>query len=120
MAGKTIINQNIIDRVIEHTLKGISIESVCALSNIRPRSYHRWLKQGKEDIENGVDSILAVLAESVLAAEAKVEQRLLDQAIGTDPIGARWYLSRKFRKEYGDKQEIEISGDIELVFVDDE
>lgn len=56
----------------------------------------------------------------VTAAEAKVEQRLLDQAIGTDPIGARWYLSRKFRKDYGDKQEIEISGDIELVFVDDE
>ena len=39
MAGKTILNQNIIDRVIEHTLWGISIESVCALSNISPRAY---------------------------------------------------------------------------------
>jgi transposase-like protein len=78
MAGKTILNQNIIDRVIEHTLKGISIESVCALSNISPRAYYYWLKQGREDIDNEVESVHAQFAESILAAEAKVEQRLLD------------------------------------------
>jgi transposase-like protein len=78
MAGKTILNQNIIDRVIEHTLKGISIESVCALSNISPRAYYYWIKQGREDIEEGVESIYTWFAESILAAEAEVEQLLLD------------------------------------------
>ncbi len=78
------------------------------------------MKQGEEDIKEDVKSVHRVFRESILAAEAKVEQRLLDQAIGTDPIGARWYLSRKFRKDYGDKVEVEHSGDIELVFVDDE
>ena len=107
-------------RIAEQTLKGISIESVAALSGISPRSYYDWIKQGKQDIENGVESVHAVFAESVQGAIAEVEERMLAQAIGTDEIGARWYLSRKMRKEYGDKQEIEISGDIELVFVDDE
>jgi hypothetical protein len=95
--SKTILNQELIQRIAEKTLKGISIESVAALSGISPRVYYYWLKQGKEDIDNDVKSVYAQFAESVLAAEAKVEQRLLDQAIGTDPIGARWYLSRKFK-----------------------
>ena len=90
MASKTILNQNIIDRVIDHTLKGISIESVFALSNISPRAYYYWINQGREDIDNEVESVHAQFAESILAAEAVIEQRLLDQAIGTDPIGARW------------------------------
>ena len=35
MAGKTILNQNIIDRVIDHTLKGIRLVSVCTLSGVQ-------------------------------------------------------------------------------------
>ena len=117
MGRPTILNQQVINKVVENTLKGISIESICALSGISPRSYYDWIKQGKQDIEDGVESVHALFAESVQAAIAEVEERMLAQAIGTDEIGARWYLSRKMRKDYGDKQEIEISGDMEVEIV---
>ena len=114
MGRPTILNQQVIDRVVEHTLKGISIESICALSNISPAVYYIWMKQGEEDIKEDVESVHRVFRESILSAIAEVEERMLDQAIGTDEIGARWYLSRKMRKEYGDKQEIDIKGQVEV------
>lgn len=95
--SETKLNQTIIEIVADNILTGVSIASVAALLGISPRVYYYWLKQGDQDIDNEVESVYAELAESVLAAEAKVEQRLLDQAIGTVPIGVRWYLSRKFR-----------------------
>ncbi len=120
--SETKLNQTLIDKIAEITLTRISVESICALSGFSKNSYYRWLKQGKKDIEEGVDSVFAQFALSIKAAEAQIEQELLDQAIGTDEVGARWYLSRKMRKEYGDKQEIDIKGelDIEIVWPQDE
>ena len=114
MGRKTILNEQLIERIVEHTLKGISIESICALSGISPAVYYVWMKQGEEDIKEDVESVHRVFRESILSAIAEVEERMLDQAIGTDEIGARWYLSRKMRKEYGDKQEIDINGNVEV------
>ena len=78
MGRPTILNQKVIDKVVEHTHKGISIESICALSNISPAVYYIWMKQGEEDIKEDVESIHRVFRESILAVEAEVEQRLLD------------------------------------------
>ena len=36
------------------------------------------MKQGEQDIEDGVESIHRVFRESILEAEAEIEQRLLD------------------------------------------
>ncbi len=114
MGRPTKLNEQLIERIVEHTHKGISIASICALSGINPDSYYRWMKQGKQDIEEGVDSLFRVFRESVHAAEAEVEERMLAQAIGTDEVGARWYLARKMRDNYGDKQEIDINGQVEV------
>jgi hypothetical protein len=78
MGRKTILNDQLIERLVLHTLKGISIESICALSGISPAIYCIWMKQGEQDIKEGVESIHRVFRESVLAAEAEIEQHLLD------------------------------------------
>ena len=78
------------------------------------------MKRGKQDIENSVESVYRLFRESILAARAELELRLLDEVLDGDPVNAKWALSRMFRDSYGDKQEIEITGDLELVFVDDE
>ncbi len=115
--SETKLNQTIIDKVVEHTLKGISIVSICALSGISRDSYYRWIKQGKQDIKEGVDSVFVQFVQSIQKAEAEVEQRMLDQAIGEDEVGARWYLARKMRDNYGDKSEIDIKGNVEVEIV---
>ena len=78
MGRKTILNDQLIERLVLYTLKGISIESICALSGISPAIYCIWMKQGEQDIKEGVESIHRVFRESVLAAEAEIEQHLLD------------------------------------------
>lgn len=112
--SETKLNQTIIDKLVVQTLKGISVVSICALSGISRDSYYRWMKKGKQDIKEEVDSVFAQFVQSIQTAEAEVEERMLAQAIGEEEVGARWYLSRKMRDEYGDKQEIDIKGGIEV------
>lgn len=59
------------------------------------------MNKGKQDIEEDAESIFRVFRESILAAEAEVEERMLEKAVGTDEIGAIWYHSRKLRGDEG-------------------
>jgi hypothetical protein len=78
MGRKTILNEQLIERIVEQTLNGISIESLCALSGISTRVYYQWRDRGDDDFKEGLESVYTLFAESIRAADVEVEQRLLD------------------------------------------
>lgn len=112
------LTEELIESIAEAVSKGISISAVCGLTGISRTIYYKWTKQGIEDRENGRDTIFSKLVDRVDNANATLEQKILQRIIESDEtLDLRWYLSRKFRQDYGDKLELEHNGNIEFEIV---
>jgi hypothetical protein len=120
MIGSKILNEELIKVITDGIEEGLPIKAVVGRARIGKTIYYRWIKQGEEDIENGVDSMFSYLVDEVYLAEAKLMQKWITQTAG-EPQGTRWLLSRRFRENFGDKLELEHSGtvDVEITWPDE-
>ncbi len=76
---------------------GMTKEVACNAARISTTTYYAWIKQGKEDEKQGIDSLQRKLAEDLTEAEALSELeclKIIKAARERDWHACAWYLER--------------------------
>lgn len=88
---------------------------VCSYLGISEAIYYKWIQKAKEDLSNNKKSIYIEFFESIKEAEAKAEMRHLQNitkaAIDGTWQASAWFLERKHKDKWSNKQELQLSGD---------
>ena len=96
-------------RIIEHVSEGNYPEVAAQLAGIPRRTFQRWLHDGRQDLEQGVEhSSVALLALAVEKARAQVvasKVKRIQQAGERQWQADAWWLERNFPALYGRRLE---------------
>ena len=104
---------------------GLMVEEATRAEGITGTTLRNWVR---EDTELGRD-LLAVYARAREAAADQLAERAVRIATGDEPVkegtdrrlaydALRWLAGKRRPKEYGDKQQVEVSGGIEHLHLD--
>lgn len=110
--AKLKLNKEFIEKACEYLRDGNYVVTVCKLMGVSEKTWYDWVNQGNNDIENGVTSIFSKFVKSILEAEAEAEARnvkIIATAATTDWKASAWYLARKGKSRWLEKQEIDIN-----------
>lgn len=106
------LTQEVHQRIIEHIDQGNYPEVAAQLAGIPRRTFERWLHDGREDLEQGLeDSSVAALARDVERARAEVvarKVRRIQEAGEKQWQADAWWLERNFPDMYGGRFEAKI------------
>jgi stalled ribosome rescue protein Dom34 len=87
---------------------------VCSYLGISEKTYYEWTKQGKNDNEKNKESIFSKFFQSIKEAEAKAEIRHIQTIARAASEGtwqaSAWFLERKHKDRWSQKQDITLSG----------
>ena len=100
------------ERIVQHVAEGNYPEVAAQLAGVPRRSFQRWLHDGRQDLDAGVeDSSVARLALAVEKARAecvaKKVKRIQEAGEKSWQAGA-WWLERNLPNYYGRNQRIEV------------
>lgn len=108
----TLLSPDVQEILCAAIRKGLYVEDACALANISKGSYYQWLKAADEG-----NPICINLLNALKKAEAEHKEEKLSQiaAAGQKPhnwMAAAWQLERRYQNQYGQKQQLEATGEI--------
>lgn len=86
-----------IKKLLGYISEGMLKTDACDAARISRGTYYAWLKQGKKDADDGLDSLQRQLFEGLAGAEADFELvhlRRITAASKTDWHASAWYLER--------------------------
>lgn len=99
-------------RIIEHVADGNYPHIAAQLAGIPARTFQRWLHDGREDLDNGLEhSSVARLALAVEKARAECVARKVQRV---QEAGAKswqadaWWLERNFPAMYGQRRDVKV------------
>lgn len=106
MGRKSKLTPELIKRICEYIAGGNYLITACQSCGIHRTTFHNWLQQGDNDIENGTDSIYASFLKEVIKAEAEAEQKMVavvrEAAIQKKEwLPAITFLERRYRERWG-------------------
>jgi hypothetical protein len=111
------LNKELIEKAHNLISEGHYAVVVCTYLGIAETSFYNWCRKGKEDFENGKNSIYVQFLQSINEAEAKAEMLHLQNIAKSANDGtwqaSAWLLERKHKNRWSNKQEIQLSGDEE-------
>lgn len=90
-----------LDRLEEALTKGLPRWAACSYARISRQTFNDWLQKQPQ------------FRAQVEAWEAQAMFDMVEKA-KREPKGNQWLLSRRFRDDYGDKLQLEQSGDVTL------
>ena len=100
------LNEQLSDKLCEAIAFGYSIGGACAEVGITERTFYKWYKRGQEDTVGRYCKFAHDVDIAKLKAKNKFENIVISNA-DVDSRDAKWFLSRRYQDEYGDKQKIE-------------
>jgi len=121
--AKLLLNDEMIEKAKKYISAGNYANVVCQYLGIDESTYYDYINKGKKDIENNVESIYTKFSKAIKEAEAEAEMRAVAsiQKAGSEGnwTAYAWYLERKHKKRWSQKQEIEHSGNVGVTIKDD-
>lgn len=84
--------------------EGLTIGDATALANIHPRTYHRWMSEGGDDIEAGRHTMLGTVRRAIDCAKAtgaRAALELMRDHAQDDWRAAQWFLEHCRGDGYG-------------------
>jgi transposase len=104
---KTILNQEITDKVCGALVRGASIEAAAAEASIGYSTLRRWLAKGRaEDAEEPYLSFYAEVEEATNRSEIHLLEKIRS---AEDWRASAWILSRRFPDRWSEKRSVEVS-----------
>lgn len=114
MAEKKL-DAELIDKAHKLISEGHYAVVVCGYLGIAETTFYAWIRKAKEDIEANKKTIYTQFSQSIKEAEAKAEMRHLQNitkaAIDGTWQASAWFLERKHKDKWSNKQEVQLSGD---------
>ena len=94
-----------IEELLANIRSGMAKKIACTAAGISTSTYYAWVKQGKEDEKQGIDSLQRQLHEALLLqAEALSELeylKIIKAAKRKNWHASAWYLERSRPERYG-------------------
>jgi hypothetical protein len=110
---KSKLTRELIRKMTELLATGSYAYRVAEACGINEATYYEWLSIG----EKTPTGIYAEFYDAVKQAEAKAEMVKVNQvsvAGETDWRAAAWFLSHKHRERWGDKQQVDVTGSVQM------
>jgi hypothetical protein len=121
--AELLLNDEMIEKAKKYISAGNYANVVCQYLGISEVTYYKYINKGEEDIKNNIDSIFVKFIKAIKEAEAEAEMRAVAsiQKAGSEGnwTAYAWYLERKHKKRWSQKQEIEHSGNVGVTIKDD-
>jgi hypothetical protein len=98
-------------RLLDAIRLGSFIEHACAYAGITSRTYRKWRELAEDDVQPYAklfEEIRYAESESILRRLGRIEKAGID---GTWTADA-WLLERKYPDQFGKKDKVEVSGEI--------
>lgn len=104
---------DLIAKICDCIRAGNYAKTACAVNSIDQTTYYRWIKQGKEDHDNGLDSLFCELCDGIERAKAEAEifyVNVIKTAADNGSLeAAKFWLERVRPEGYGQRQKIEVN-----------
>ena len=92
-----------ITKLLAYISDGMTKEIACNAARISTSTYYAWVKQGKEDEKQGIETLQRELHEALPQAEALCEHyhlKVIKAATQTDWHASAWFLERSRPARY--------------------
>ena len=107
----TKLTKEIINEICQLLRAGSYIETACNFVGLHKDTYYRWAKEGAR-AKGGIKKIFS---DSVKKAIAEAEIRDLEEIRKNDSWQSKaWRLERRFPDRWGNRQKVELSGNVEI------
>lgn len=107
----------VINEIIEKRANGLPLKMICGALAISTGRLERWMNQGEQDIDDGVDSAYARLYVGLAKSESMIAERCMAGILKAGEVeGGRnwqalaWIMERCFPEEYGMAKRAEVGG----------
>jgi len=97
-----------INTLVGHLKAGMTRRASCALAGIADSTFYGYLAENAQFARP--DGELVEFSRAVEEAEAEAEEGLL-RDIRKDKGGAKWIMARRFRADWGDKLDVNTTGE---------
>lgn len=111
--AKLKLTKKLIEKASKLIQAGNYTVTVCNMLGIDESTWYKWIKKGKDDLENEKKSMYVQFFKSIQKAEAIAEARnvgIIQSAASSTWQAAAWYLERKHFDRWGRKEHHEITG----------
>lgn len=101
------------DELIQYIRDGMFIREAAAMIGVRYQTVYTWLRQGRKDIDDELDTVFAHLYVGVqmALAEAKHDSVTAIRRAGQNPqfwMAHAWYLERRYPQEFGKQDRLQL------------
>ena len=106
--AKLKLNEQLITQACEHIRNGVPQKYVAQYLGISEHTWYEWLKHGEEQKKG----IYSQFKQSVKKAQAEAiakNVQLIQKAAITNWQAAAWWLERRYPKEFGRKDRMDMS-----------
>lgn len=117
MARKTKLTKDLIEQAEKLIKLGNYNTTVTQYLGIHQSTWYKWMQDG----ENAKSGLKKELFDRIKSAESHAEIRnvqLIQNAGNNTWQAAAWYLERKFPDRWGNKEKMQLSGDVGVQIVD--
>ena len=97
-----------INKLVGYLEAGMTRSAASALSGISQSTFYQWMAENQQF--GRPDGSLMQFSDAVEEAEASAQDVLLKE-IRKDKGGAKWIMARRFRNDWGDRVDINTSGE---------
>lgn len=108
---KTILTPELIEGITKKITEGMYVTDACATFGIGKDSWYDWMKKAKR--EPDIYPLCVRFSESIMKAQADCKAYFIEKLKNASVVewkAAAWYLERRFPKEYGKREQLDISG----------
>ena len=125
--GQTVYNRKLADQILTRLAEGDGLRKICKPTSMPPESTVRqWVVDDREGFaaqyararDIGLDSRAERVPEMARRARGKDSAGV--QAVRVEVDAEKWLLSKLAPKRYGDKLDLNVSGELELKGMSDE
>lgn len=118
MARPSKLNEELIENLCNELREGLPITYACDLFMVTARSFSNWMEQGKQDLDNDIESIYTQFFLKIKKSQAEyIHNANADIRSGRPGWqGAAWWLERT-RSDFMPKQQIQADEDGKVTVV---
>lgn len=116
----TKLNDELTAAIVARVTRGHDPDTSAQAEGIDRATYHRWMRQGRADIESEVESVHETFARAIARACAEAEVKLVDTWLGGDeqgkgfgPAKASAEFLRLTKRRYGERVRIQVEDELQ-------
>lgn len=118
MARPSKLDEKLIEDLYQEIKQGLPVTYACDLFSITQPSYNNWMRQGEQDLNDGLDTLFSTFFLTIKKAQSEYVREAIQDIKSGRPgwQGAAWCLERT-RRDFQPSQQIDAGPDGKVTVV---